>query len=322
MRENALVPARHGHTARETAVTATPVMRIMEMIAKANDDHIDRQYAALTEPLPLCGQQGTAVSADGTPALIKKLEHNAPWLTPATEFIWNTLALQKLGSSRWLSLPPLLLVGPPGAGKTHFARLLGRAADVGSDVMSVGGVSDNRLLEGTARGYTHTHPSWPLMTINRHRVANPILVIDEIDKAGGSVANGRIHHTLLGMMESQTAKCFFDPCLMAPANLSAINWILTANTLHGIPEPLLSRVQVIGVEAPGVEHFGFLMQAHRRKIASRVSCDVAVLPQLGTLITHRLEQEFAAHRSVRRLQKDIEAATGKLARQPGLSRAN
>src|SRR3546814_19525014 len=77
---------------------------------------------------------------------------------------------------------PCLVVGPPGCGKTRLARRIGQFTGTGSNLLSVGGSSDNRMLQGTARGWSSAEPSFPLLAIMRTEIANPLLIVDEIDK--------------------------------------------------------------------------------------------------------------------------------------------
>src|SRR5690606_31841816 len=101
--------------------------------------------------------------------------------------------------------------------------------------------------------------AYPILTIARCKTANPIIVVDEIDKTTPGGHNGDIHWTLLTLLEQQTAAVFFDECLLTNCNLSQISWILTANDVHSLPRPLLSRLRVIRVGRPAAEHFDRLL---------------------------------------------------------------
>src|SRR3546814_11893923 len=100
---------------------------------------------------------------------------------------------------------PCLVVGPPGCGKTRLARRIGQLTGTGSNLLSVGGSSDNRMLQGTARGWSTAEPSFPLLAIMRSEIANPLLIVDEIDKAVATSHNGSVANTLLGMLAPETA---------------------------------------------------------------------------------------------------------------------
>jgi ATP-dependent Lon protease len=97
--------------------------------------------------------------------------------------------------------------------------------------------------------------------MRRTRCANPVLLVDEVDKARGS-ENGDIMATLLGMLEPETARAWFDSCLLAPVDLSQISWVLTANTILTLQRPLLSCLRVITVGYPAPETFDRILARH------------------------------------------------------------
>jgi ATP-dependent Lon protease len=223
----------------------------------------------------------------------------------AAERIADDLELLRRGGVPWSRFRPLLLVGPPGTGKTRFARRVARLLGTGYGEIGVAGISDNRLLEGTARGWRNAQPCWPLLIMRQSDTANPVLVVDEIDKAVGS-QNGDFKATLLGMLEIETARNWFDTCLLAPADLSQISWILTANTVEALPRPLLDRLSLVRVGRPGPDAFEGLLGGVMRDLAAELSIDVADLPVLPSEAIAVLRNGFARGANVRALKRAVE----------------
>lgn len=100
-------------------------------------------------------------------------------------------------------------------------------------------------------------PCFPALTKAQRRTANPIAVIEEIDKA--NARHGDPVAALMTMIEPGTARQFWDRCLLAPLDVSQINWIFTANSLEGLSPPFLSRLDIMRVEGPAHEHFLILL---------------------------------------------------------------
>jgi hypothetical protein len=162
-------------------------------------------YAPLTTPLPLAGVSAHSRAPGGRePRIVEALRTETPWMDNAIDRIADQVATQLWAGRPWLSFRPLLLIGPPGAGKTHLARRIGELSGCGSAILSFAGISSNAELAGTPRGFRHPQPCFPAMAMLRTGTANPVVIIDEVDKActgdmGDPVAS------LLGMLERSTA---------------------------------------------------------------------------------------------------------------------
>jgi len=193
------------------------------------------------------------------------------------------------------------MVGPPGTGKTRFAQRLADLVKVGFGQVNAAGSADNRMLAGTARGWASAQPCLPLIVMKTTKAANPLILVDEVDKAQGS-HNGDLRATLLTMLEPRNAKTWFDECLLADADLSQVNWVLTANTLKGIPAPLVSRVRVVRVEQPAPEHFDSILSGIRWDLAADLGLAPHDLPQWSPEVIAALREAFTAGASVRKLK--------------------
>lgn len=275
---------------------------------------LQHRFATLTIDLPLAGGDGLAPTTGGTLSLTRVLYQEAPWLSPAIDRIDAQLRLQLWAGRPWVAFRPLLLVGPPGCGKSHLARLIANSARTGGATLDLAGTSDNRTLEGTARGWTSAQPCFPAVVINRTATANPVICLEEIDKAGGSSRTGDPLATLLTMIEPSTARAYFDKCLLAPIDLSHVNWIMTANDAGRLPAPLRSRLDIVALTRPEPEHFDAILTNLLRDLATRWGVTTEMLPVIDADIETVLRRRFAGHRSVRGLMRSLETVLAVLIR--------
>lgn len=208
--------------------------------------------------------------------------------------------------SKPIRLRPTVLLGDPGGGKSRLARRFLEVLKIPYGTSDASTSSDHAIV-GTRRGWHGTHPSLPLTIIERHSIANPAVVVDELEKAGRSSA-GSMHDALLSLVEKSTAKAWRDQHLDADVDLSHVNWLFTANSLEGIPMPLRNRLRILRLPRPGREHIPALAALVLRDLLQERDIDPAwELPLDGEEIAALVEAcgDDASIRNLRRFVEGI-----------------
>jgi ATP-dependent Lon protease len=168
------------------------------------------------------------------------------------------LGLAHAGDSGF-NVMPILLLGDPGVGKTHFARRLAKVMHTECEMISMNALSAGFVITGSSASWKGAKCGKVAERLVRGQYANPVVVLDEVEKASGSSQSDPLA-ALYQLLEPETARAFRDEFIDVEIDASQIFWVLTANSTEGIPSPLLNRMAVYAVPAPTPEQAAGIAQ--------------------------------------------------------------
>ncbi|WP_296713815.1 AAA family ATPase [Rhodoblastus sp.] len=258
----------------------------------------------------------------GTPALVDDLDalkQRIPSFGPVVDLFRREALASSLNGAP-MRVTPLLLVGPPGIGKTYAARRL--AAALGETFVSISMTlcDDVGDLVGHSASWRAARPGLIATTLLDDLSASPVILVDEIEKAPHMGHQERPHDIFLNLFEPENASAFADAFLGLEIRADHLFWLCTANATEGIPAPVLDRMLIIPIEPPEGAERRYVAQnvfntfaALRRSTQRRLDADaLAILAEYSPRLMGKLlllASGYAAERGTMTiLADDLERA--------------
>jgi ATP-dependent Lon protease len=222
---------------------------------------------------------------------------------------WTSIELltKDLRDGQPVRIKPVILLGDPGSGKSRLVRRLAQLLGASLTRFDAGSSSESISWAGTARGWGNTTPSIPARAVRQSMTPNPIVLIDEIGRAGIGWRSGSLYTAMTPYLERETA-LVRDISLDADLDLRFVSYIATANDDTAIPDHIRDRFQIVRVALPTLEHL--------RPLAHQVMLDLASEEELDPRFMAPLDADeeavvakawVKAGMSIRKLRKIVNA---------------
>ncbi|SEP66508.1 ATPase family associated with various cellular activities (AAA) [Loktanella sp. DSM 29012] len=263
----------------DTAMIKRRAMRFVERLHSGTGTHHlpERDRATLTA---LRG--GVALARIKTEheadEIAAALHTEMPWMSPATEVVWQGLRASARDGLPGLRFHPLILVGAPGIGKSHWARRLAHHLGVPTTMIEATGEPASFALVGSQRGWGAASPGKLIQTILRERHAGPVVIIDEVEKCGVVQSTQGSRYTLtdalLPLLERMSARTWECPYYQVKFDASWVNWVTTANSRKGLSDALVSRSIVLDMpDLTGTQMCGYIVAQGEQRGLPRPAID-------------------------------------------------
>jgi ATP-dependent Lon protease len=222
-------------------------------VGRARDDGAARRNEGLKSWYDrMCELGGSRyIIKPSTASAVDDLYDASPNFARVVDDLRKFLALAVAGNEA-VQFTPMLLLGEPGLGKTYFAKKLAQALSTGFEFVSMSSLTAGWVLTGASAQWHNARPGKVAQTLIEGEYANPVVVLDEVDKAGGDARYDPLG-ALYSLLEPDTAAHFKDEFIDVDMDASHILWVATANDESVIPEPILNRMNVYSIDRPDAD---------------------------------------------------------------------
>jgi ATP-dependent Lon protease len=198
------------------------------------------------------------VTTPSSTAALEPLYDDCPNFGEVLDDLKRYLGLAIVGGAGF-NVMPVLLLGDPGVGKTYFGKRLAAVLGTEFEFISMNALSAGFVITGSSSTWKGAKCGKVAERLVRGKFANPVVLLDEVEKATGSTQSDPMA-ALYQLLEPETSRAFHDEFIDVDLDASQVFWVLTANSLDGIPEALLSRMAVYDVPSPTPEQSAVIAQ--------------------------------------------------------------
>ena len=266
------------------------------------EENVVRNYLDFMLSLPWKKEENAPVDLPRARQILNEQHYG---LDKVKERIVQHLAVMQLKKGSKGSI--LLLVGPPGTGKTSLGKSIAEALGRKYIRISLGGVRDEAEIRGHRRTYVGAMPGRILQSIKTAGVTNPVMVLDEVDKLMTGGFSGDPASALLEVLDPEQNNTFADHYLDVPYDLSDVFFIATANSLDTIPGPLLDRMELIQISGYTEDEKFHIAREH---LLPAVLADHGLSPEqlaVGDETLRKIISDYTLEAGVRGLKKQLAA---------------